>query len=78
MDTVTPTKMTAFRLDPSILERLDKHAARLTAASTVPGVVFNRTDALRALVLAGLDEAEASDAAPSPKPTRRRRRKGPA
>lgn len=79
MHALAPTKMTAFRLDQAILDRLDRHAARLTAASNVPGAVYNRTDALRALVLAGLEAAEAVEVATpdldAKKPSKKRRPK---
>ena len=55
------TPQTGFRLEASILERLDAHARRLTEASAVPGKRYTRADALRALLLPALDAAEAAD-----------------
>ena len=50
------TVLYSFRLAPSLVARLDAHAVRLSA----PGIKINRTDALRSLLVAGLDAAEAT------------------
>lgn len=47
----------AFRLPKSMVERIDDHAKRLTAAN--PGLEFVRVDAVRSLLARALDEAEA-------------------
>jgi hypothetical protein len=52
-----PTTQVAFRLEPSLIARLDAHAARMSAAT--PGLTFSRIDALRALLVPALDVAEA-------------------
>ncbi len=54
------TKVITWRLPEDILERLDRHADRMTAAS--PGLSFTRSDAARVVLCKGLDtlEAEAS------------------
>lgn len=49
----------AFRLEASLLERLDNHATRMT--EQIPGMKFSRADALRVLVTRALDVAEAED-----------------
>jgi hypothetical protein len=41
------TPLTTFRLDPELLEALDRIAAHM---STFAGVVFNRSDAVRVLI----------------------------
>jgi hypothetical protein len=51
-----PTKMINFRLEPSLIARLDAHAERMTAAT--PGVTFSRIDALRTLLVPALDAVE--------------------
>lgn len=51
--------MSAFRLKPELLKRLDQHAKRMEAAS--PGLTFTRSDAVRALLTQGLDVAERKD-----------------
>jgi hypothetical protein len=48
----------AFRLPETLVERLDAHVERLAAER--PGSAVTRADALRALLLRGLDEAEAT------------------
>lgn len=49
------TKMTAFRLTPKLLARLDAHAKRLSAATGLPAT---RADVVRLLLERGLDAAE--------------------
>ena len=46
-----------LRLDAAIVQRLDAHAERLSAVS--PGLTVTRTDAVRVLLIAALDEVEA-------------------
>lgn len=48
-------KMTAFRLEESLLKRLDKHADRLSKETGLP---VSRADVVRLLLLRGLDAAE--------------------
>jgi hypothetical protein len=50
------TKMTAFRLNESLLKRLDKYAQRLTEETGLPA---SRADVVRLLLTRGLDVAEA-------------------
>ena len=50
------TIQVAFRLEPELVARLDKHAERMTQA--MPGLTFSRVDALKALVVPALDAAE--------------------
>jgi hypothetical protein len=47
----------AFRLPESMVDRIDEHARRLTAAN--PGLGFVRVDAVRSLLGRALDEVEA-------------------
>lgn len=63
----TETKQITLRLPVGLVERLNAHAQRLMAQH--PGVHVSRTDAIRALLLDGLDKAE--PVAESP-PTRRK------
>ncbi len=48
--------MYTFRLQPSLIARLDAHAERLSAAT--PGLTISRTNALRIIVTSALDTAE--------------------
>ncbi len=48
-------KMTAFRLDESLLKRLDKYAERLSKETGLPAT---RADVVRLLLTRGLEEAE--------------------
>ena len=50
--------MYTFRLAPSLVARLDTHAARLSTAT--PGVTLSRTDALKIIVTSALDAADAT------------------
>lgn len=50
------TPLVAFRLAPELVERLDRHAARMTEAH--PGLTFTRADAVRELLTRALDAAE--------------------
>ena len=59
------TKQVAFRLSETLIERIDRHAERMTKAQ--PGMEFSRADAARVLLTRSLDEIEAEE-----KPTRRR------
>jgi hypothetical protein len=52
----TTTRMTAFRLDPALLRRLDTHAGRLSKQTGLP---CTRADVLRLLLARALDAAEA-------------------
>jgi hypothetical protein len=54
-----PTTQVAFRLEPSLIARIDAHAGRMSAAT--PGLTFSRIDALRALLVPALDAAEAAE-----------------
>jgi hypothetical protein len=49
--------MTAFRLDPALLKRLDKHAARLSEETGLP---CTRADVVRLLLTRAMDTAEAA------------------
>lgn len=51
------TIQVAFRLPKSMVERIDAHAARMTA--THPGLEFVRVDAVRSLLARALDDVEA-------------------
>jgi hypothetical protein len=48
-------KMTAFRLEGSLLKRPDRHAAKL---ATQTGLPVSRADLVRLLLTRGLDAAE--------------------
>lgn len=48
-------KMTAFRLEDSLLKRLDKYADRLSKETGLP---VTRADVVRLLLVRALDEAE--------------------
>jgi hypothetical protein len=48
-------RMTAFRLEESLLKRLDKYAERLSKETGLP---VNRADVVRLLLVRGLDAAE--------------------
>jgi hypothetical protein len=48
-------KMTAFRLEESLLRRLDRYAERLSKETGLP---VSRADAVRLLLTRGLDNAE--------------------
>ena len=50
------TMQLAFRLPESMVDRIDEHARRLTAAN--PGLEFVRIDAVRSLLARALDEVE--------------------
>lgn len=50
-------KQTAIRLDPDLLDRLDK-AAEMLAKQSPPGITVNRTAAMRAALTLGLAELE--------------------
>ena len=54
-----PEVVTAFRLTPALLKRLDAHARRLEAMH--PGLRFTRGDAVRTLLTSALDAVEAGD-----------------
>lgn len=53
------TKQLAIRLPVEVIERIERHAARLKRAT--PGVGVTRTDALRSLLLDALDYAESQE-----------------
>jgi predicted transcriptional regulator len=69
-----PTTQVAFRLDDDVVKRIDEYAKRL--ASKTPGIEYSRSDAARALLVRGLDAAEADAGAPPPatEPQARKRR----
>ena len=48
-------KMTAFRLEESLLKRLDKYAGRLCKETGLPA---SRADVVRLLLMRGLDAVE--------------------
>jgi hypothetical protein len=48
-------KMTAFRLEESLLKRLDRYAERLSKETGLPA---NRADVVRMLLMRGLDAVE--------------------
>ncbi len=48
-------KMTAFRLEESLLRRLDRYSDRLAKETGLP---VNRADVVRLLLTRGLEEAE--------------------
>lgn len=79
--TMAPLKVTNFRLEPEILEALDKHAERMTAQSNARGAKYNRSDALRDLLLFALGSIEAQEAVepkaskPTPKASKPKTRK---
>jgi hypothetical protein len=50
-----PKKMTAFRLDESLLKRLDRYAERLSKETGLPAT---RADVVRLLLTRGLDAME--------------------
>ncbi len=50
------TIQVAFRLPKSMVDRIDAHAARLTASH--PGLEFVRVDAVRSLLARALDDVE--------------------
>lgn len=52
---VDSKKMTAFRLEESLLKRLDKYAERLSKEAGLPA---SRADVVRLLLTRGLDAAE--------------------
>jgi hypothetical protein len=52
-------KMTAFRLDPALLKRLDRYAERLAKETGLP---VNRADVVRLLLTRSLDAAEQESA----------------
>jgi len=68
MAQTTPSQ---FRLSAELLKRLDRHAERLQQKAREAGlsVKITRTDALRSLLEAGLDAAEAEE----PKARKRKR-----
>lgn len=52
-------QLVAFRLKSDLLERLDQHAVRME--QTNPGLTFSRSDAVRVLLTAALEQAEKRD-----------------
>lgn len=52
----TTTQPVALRIPADLLERVDRHQERLRAS--VEGLRVTRSDAVRALLAAGLDAAE--------------------
>lgn len=72
-----PTTQVAFRLDDEVIKRIDEYAKRL--AGKTPGIQYSRTDAARALIVRGLDAADAEPDADAPastpsSPTKARKR----
>lgn len=63
--TMAETQQTAFRLPVELLSRLDKHVKRLQEDS--PGMNITRADAVRMLLMLGLDEAEKKPKRPAKK-----------
>ena len=66
------TQPSQYRLDPELLERIDRHAERMSRIAVAAGLPskITRTAALRVLLLDALDRAEAAD---KPKRSRKRR-----
>jgi Arc/MetJ-type ribon-helix-helix transcriptional regulator len=54
----------AHRLPEELVARLDRHVERLVAQA--PGMVFNRSDAVRVLLTQALDRIEAEESAEKP------------
>jgi hypothetical protein len=55
-----PYQQAGFRLSTEMIERLDRHAERMRAAT--PGVNYTRADALRSLLADGLSRVESESA----------------
>ena len=53
------TIQVAFRLEPSLVARLDRHAKRM--AERTPGLSYTRVDAVKALLTKALAEEEGKD-----------------
>lgn len=51
-----PTVTRSLRLPPEVIERVEAHRERM--GEQMPGVTFTQGDAMRALLLLGLDIAE--------------------
>ena len=51
-------KMTAFRLEASLLKRLDKYAEKMASETGLP---VSRADLVRILLIRGLDAADGQD-----------------
>jgi hypothetical protein len=64
-----PTIQCAFRLEESLVKRLDNYAQEMGKAQ--PGVRFTRADAVRALLVTALDQVER----PRSRPKRQRPRR---
>jgi hypothetical protein len=56
------TTLVAFRLEEELLKRIDAYAKRLEQAT--PGLRLARVDAVRVLLLRGLDEVEKGQPTP--------------
>ncbi len=55
-DEMAKTTLVAFRLDNELLKRIDAYAKRIEEQS--PGIKLARADAVRAILLRGLEELE--------------------
>lgn len=64
------------KIDASLLERVDRHAERLTRQGAIPGLAFGRSDAVRNLLAVALEQAEKADpSTPVPEPAKARKGK---
>jgi len=68
----SPTTQIAVRLDHELLARVDAIAEKLSEEWSASGRKASRSDALRAIILAGLAATEP----PPPRPVQKQRRKG--
>lgn len=58
-DPAEETTQLAFRMPNGLIERLDRHVARMDRDH--PGLTFTRADAVRSLLTRALDELDARD-----------------
>lgn len=74
---MNPKAMVALnvKVEAALLERVDRHAERLTRQGAIPGITFGRSDAVRNLLAVALAAAEAADPA-TPEPATTKPRKG--
>ncbi len=59
---MSKTTLVAFRLEEGLLKRIDAYAKRLEQAT--PGLKLARVDAVRVLLLRGLEEVEGNEGPP--------------
>lgn len=55
----TESEQVAFRFPRELIERIDRHVERMAGA--FPGLEISRADAVRSLLTAALDSAEAGE-----------------